>query len=168
MALTVNDVRGLGNPLRTYNFELLLPSLPGGGSSDILRLHIVTTVMPGFGSESAERAHHGHVIKHAGRATFPRTFSAEYFESADLKVHSILRKWHAYQWEPETGRQRDEDEYKTTGFLQLLGNDRKMTKQFEIRGMYIEDVADVNLDGSSSEIVRIPVTFSYDDWIENT
>lgn len=166
MSLTLKDVRGFGNPLRAYNFDLIIPVLPGGAAGEALRLHIVSTNIPGFSSEPMERAHHGVVIKHAGRGMYPRSWTNEFFESADLKVYNALLRWHGLQWDRETGAQADDNAYKTEGYLHLLGNDRKPTKKFVLEGLWIEDIPDVLMDSGTSEVVRVPVTWSYDRWVE--
>ena len=164
MALTLTDVRGMGNTLKQNNYDLVIPNPPAGGDGDILRLAVASSAIPGFSSEIVERAHHGHVIKEAGRGMFPRTLPAEFFETSELTALTLLKAWHTLQWNNETGEQSDTNAYKTDGYIILLDAARKESKKVRFKGLFIEDVADSPLDGASSEIVRVSVTFSYDDW----
>lgn len=162
MSITLNDVRSIGNPLRQYDFDFVIPSMPGGGDGNVIRIHITNTNIPGFSVESFESNHHGHTIKHAGRGIHARTYTVEYEETSDLRIYNAFRAWRDLQWDPETGEQAEPEEYKTVGQLQLLNGAKEITKKIDLIGLYVEDVADVPLDGAVSDSVKISVTFSYD------
>lgn len=164
MAATLDDVRNLGDSLRQFNFELVIPNIPGGGDGDILRLRIVTSAIPGLSSEMIERAQHGFTIKEAGRGNTPRALPCEFFESSDLVVYRMLKDWHGLQWNPRTGAQAATSVYKTKGYIKVLGNDRKERVSLVLEGVCIEDIPDSALSGESSEQVRLAPTFSYDFW----
>lgn len=164
MPATLNEARNLGDSLRQYNFELVIPNVPGGGDGDILRLRVISTSLPGLSSEMVERAQHGFTIKEAGRGNTPRSLPCEFFESSDLTVYKMLKAWHTLQWNPQTGAQATASVYKTKGYIKVLGNDRAEKVSIVLNGLCIEDVPDSALSGESSEQVRIAPTFSYDDW----
>jgi len=162
MPVTLEDVRRIGDPLRSYNFDLLITSMPGNGDGNLIRLSVTTASIPGFAVESFESNHHGHTIKHAGRGIHTRTLTIEYEESSDLRIYNAFRSWRDLQWHPVTGVQAEPAEYKTDGFLELYDAGKNQTKRIKMIGMYVEDVADSILDGAASDSVKVSVTFSYD------
>lgn len=164
MAATLNDVRNLGDSLRQYNFELVIPNVPGGGDGDILRLHVISTTIPGLSSEMIERSQHGFTIKEAGRGNTPRSLACEFFENSDLVIFRMLQAWHKLQWDPQTGAQAQSSVYKTKAYLKVLGNDRSEKASILLEGLCIEDIPDIAMSGESSEQARVAPTFSYDNW----
>ena len=165
MAVTLDDVRGSSNPLISYNYDLVIPTVPGGGNGDVLRLHLLNTNIPGFGVEVFESNHHGFVIKHPGKKSYPRVLTAEYEESNDLTVLNAIRGWHDLMVDPDTGIQAPAALYKVDMFLELLSNDKAIAGTVRLRGCFPEEVPDTPLDGATSDAVRISVNFSYDDHI---
>ncbi len=164
MALTLEDVRGLSDSLKNFNFDLVIPNVPGGGDGEAFRLHVVTAAIPGLSSEIIERAHHGFTVKEAGRGQFPRVFPCEFYESSDLKIFKALKAWHDLQWDKNTGAQAARTVYTTSIYLKTLGNDRNESASIKMNSCFIEDIADSPVSGDNSETVRVSVTFSYDDW----
>lgn len=166
MAVQLSDVRQYGDPLRSYNFDLVIPSMPGFGNGLFLRIGVTTTSIPGAGSNTFESNHHGHTLKHAGRGTHPRTLVAEYEETGNLDVINAFRSWRNLQWDPETGVQAPPDVYKTDGFLQLFNSSKELIKNMRIRGLFVEEIADAPLDGGADDSVKVSITFSYDDHVD--
>ena len=164
MALNLDDVRGLADSLKNYNFDLVIPNVPGGGDGEALRLHVVTTSIPGLSSEMIERAMHGFIIKEAGRGRFPGVLPTEYVESSELVIFKAMKAWHDLQWDKKTGAQATATIYKTNAFLHILGNDRSVKATIKLSGVCIEEISDTPMSGESSELVRASVTFSYDYW----
>ena len=166
MAITLQDVRGLAEPLRQYNYEFVVPDVPGAGDGGVLRIAVVTASIPGMQSEPFELSHGGFVTKHAGRGMYPRSLAIEYREGADLNVYNSLLAWHGLQWNRETGVQADESMYKTNALFRILDHSKAVAGTFNLEGVFIEDVGDVSMDYASSAEVRVPVTFSYDLWLK--
>lgn len=164
MAYTIEQVRNLGSPQKSYNFEIVIPDIPGGASGDSLRLRVNTATIPGFGSnEPIEAAHGGHVVKYPGRGTYPRTWTFEVMEYEDMFWYDALQKWHALQWDRDTGVQQTPDQYKKTVEVHLLNSNKDVTMKVILHGAYIEDVPDVTLDYNSSTPVNVSVTLGYDN-----
>ncbi len=161
---SLQDIKNLSDSLRQQNFELVIPNIPNGGDSDILRLRCANSSLPGFSSEMTERALHGHVVKEAGRGVFPRTIAAEFVEGAEMPILTMMKDWHRLQWDPATGVQAPSAIYKVTGYLDVYNAAKEKVKRLVLSGLCIEDVADTAMSGEGSEAVRVSVTFSYDDW----
>ena len=165
--VTLNDVRGIGDPLRIYNYDLVITEPPGAtANGQVLRISNTNTSIPGVGVESFESNHHGHTLKHPGRGIHPRTLTAEYEERSNGIVLTTLRAWRELAWNTETGAQAVSADLKVDGFLELYDTEENLIKTIRIRGMYVEDIADTPLDGATSDSVKVTVTFSYDNTID--
>lgn len=166
MAITLNDVRSIGDPLRQYNATLTITSIPGGvGNGEAIAIAVTTHNIPGSGVTSFESTHHGHVIKHAGRGIHPRILTVEYEERSDLSILKSFVAWKELQWNTDTGEQADSSAYKTEGILDLFSHDGSIVGHIKLRGMYIEEISDVPLDGAADDSVKISINFSYDNWV---
>lgn len=164
MTVNLQNLRQMP-PLRQYNFELIIPSWPGGGDGSLLRIPVLTTSLPGFSNEPIESAVAGFVEKFAGRGMYPRSLPVEYRETRTVAVWTALYDWNQMAFNSETGVQSEDaigSGYKTTGYLKLYNEAREEAKSITFEGMWPEDVSDVSLDGSASEVVRVSATFSYD------
>lgn len=164
MTVNLQNLRQMP-PLRQYNFELIIPSWPGGGDGSLLRIPVLTTSLPGFSSEPIESMVAGFTEKFAGRGMFPRSLPVEYRETRTVAVWSALYDWNQMAFDSETGVQSEDiigSGYRTTGYLKLYNEARDEVKSITFEGMWPEDVSDVSLDGSASDVVRVSATFSYD------
>jgi len=164
MAITLQEVKNLSDGLRQHNFMFVVPNVPGGDDGDILRLRVVGTSYPGFGSTMIERKMHGFTVKEAGEKTYPRTVQCEFIEGSGAPVLNLLRRWHRLQWDNVTGATAPSIVYKTKAILQIMDNQKKVTDEIIFNGVYIEDVPDVPLTADAQDQVKVSVTFSYDDW----
>ena len=164
MAVTLSEIRRVP-PLRSYNFEFVIPSWPGGGNGDLLRIPVLTASLPGFSSEPIETMIAGFTEKFAGRGMFPRTLAVEYRETRNLDVWTALFDWNQAMFNSATGVQLSDTisvGYKTTGYLRLFDENKNLVRSVGFEGLWPEDVGDSPLDGSSSDVVRVSASFSYD------
>ena len=120
MAITLADVRKT-SPLRQYNYEFIIPTWPGGGNGDMLRIPVLTASLGGFSVEPIETSIQGIVEKFAGRGMYPRTLTVEWRETNELEVWTALWDWREEMFNSETGVQTLDTEggYRTTAFLKL-------------------------------------------------
>jgi hypothetical protein len=163
MALEISNVSGLGSVVKSYLFEILLTDPPGGDGSDFA-LKVNSTVLPsGITYEPIEIPEGGTVLKEAGRAIPPRTWTVECREFEDAGVLDLLQAWRNVIYNPETGLRGSPSDYKTDAYLKLKKSDGTTYKTAKIFGIWPETVDDATLDKATSDMLRIPVTFSYDD-----
>jgi len=165
MAIELNDVRALAEPLRQYNFEFYIPRVPGnGGDPEELRLIVTNATLPGFQSNLFDTNYGGWTIHHAGRREFTSPVSIDFVETAQLHAVKALKAWHELQWHPQTGVQVDEGEYKTEAHLRLLRHDKTLLATAKLMGVMIESVSDVTFDTAGDDVVTVSASFSYDWW----
>lgn len=168
MAITLADVRKT-SPLRQYNYEFIIPTWPGGGNGDMLRIPVLTASLGGFSIEPIETSIAGIVEKFAGRGMYPRTLNIEWRETNALDVWSALYEWRELMFNSETGVQAVDNGdagYRTTALLKLYNEGKDEIASVKYEGVFPEDVADSPLSGETSDIVRVSATFSYDRLIK--
>jgi hypothetical protein len=84
-------------------------------------------------------------------------------EFEDGGIIELLQNWRNVIHNPETGFRGSPTTYKTDAYLQLLKTDNTVLKTAKILGIWPETVDDATLDKATSDMLRIPITFSYDD-----
>jgi len=157
--ITLNDVRGASNPLRSYNYEFIIPTIPVAGNTDVMRMLVTSASIPGFSVDTFESNHFGFTLKHTGKGDYPRTVAITYEENNDLTIYTTLRAWREILFNSILGTQI---EAKTVGILKLLDLNRKTISQITFAGLFLQSVSDVPLRGDTSSAVSISATFSYD------
>ena len=166
MALGLNEIKGLADPFKNFNYEFIIPNMPGGGDGEILKISAVTVSIPGFMTEPIEETFPGgHMIKHAGKGTYNREIAVEFREGQDLAIFTALNGWYDLIWNRETGAQTVADSYKTEAILHMLDSAKETVRTVRMRGVFIQSVDDLSMDSAGGEGVRISANFSYDDWI---
>ena len=54
-----SDMSGLPDPLLSYNFDLVIPNIPGGGNTKALTIKCQSTSLPGKSLEDVTVTAHG-------------------------------------------------------------------------------------------------------------
>lgn len=149
--------------LDNARFELLLGTIPGGGSTTNFTLGITTTSYPGWGNETWEAPVNGHIRKFRGRKTYPRTLSVTYNDFVTFENTTKLRQWNEFIVGTDSGNSSgyrvdysinaDLIVYDVTG---VAIDDTTMWK------MFLNDLPDVTVDGQASAGFTATCTFSYD------
>lgn len=160
---TLSNARGKANLLRPYNSELIIPTIPGGGDTDVLKTLVATSQLPQFGSNMFESNHPGgHTIKHPGRPNFSRQLSVTFNEDNNMSVYNALKGWDDLVFDVETGAQAPDEVVKVQAFINVLNLNKEVTREITLYGFVIEQVSDTSMDNSQDAPVQIQATFSYD------
>lgn len=159
----LNVVRGLPDPARGYNFEVLIPNMPGGGNSEVVSLRVTATSIPGYSSEPSEYSLGGHVLKVPGRGMYTREWAVTLVEGEDMVVAEALEAWHRLQWDRVTGAQAVSQDIKTEIFIRQLNGAKQTAKEWVLEGCWVSNVGDMALDQATSDVLRAEITFSFDN-----
>lgn len=161
---SLNSVRSLADPARSFNFEVQVPNLPGGGNGEELGMRVTSTSIPGFQSEPTEVAlGGGHVVSYAGRGTYSREWTFSAIEGENMVVYDAIERWHGLQWDRSTGSQRPSQEYKTDVYIVQLNGQKAPVKKWRLEGCFVSTLGDGAVDHNSSEALRLDVTLRYDN-----
>jgi hypothetical protein len=162
MRTSLQDVRSLSDPLQSYNWDLIIPVMPGTSNSRTFTYKAQSTSIPGFQLEQVPVALHGVELRYAGRANFSHSFQVTLIETRDIGTRDMLRRWSrlARDWTTNTGTYKEI--YGTSVELVLYDDIPIEIKRIRLVGCWPETVDDSSLDGTSSAVVTTSVTFSYD------
>lgn len=162
----LSDVSGLPDPLLQYQFELIIPTIPGQGNGKGLAQRCKTTSLPGSQLEDVEVTLHGVTVKYAGRTTFSHDLQATLVETRDLYVRDTIRKWLDFCRDIRNTSGNYKSQYATTAIIQLYDDTNTVIRQIKLSGFFPKTLDDAGVDGSASSPVEPSVTFSYDYWTD--
>lgn len=157
-----SDVRSLPDPLLSYNFDLIIPVVPGGGDGKGLTIRCKSTSIPGTSVDDVTVSLHGIDLKYAGRQMWSHTLSVTYQETRDMLVRFALKSWIEFARNSRQNTGQYKANYATNADLVLYDDAGKTIRTIRIEGFFPQNMDDAALDGASSTAVEISVTFNYD------
>ena len=162
---SLNDMLGsIVDPALPWNFDLVIDRLPTGVSGNVrdITIRCQTTSMPGVQFSPVEVEAHGVKLKYRGRKQYQNTIECQFIENVDWSTYQLFKEWANLQlnWTNNTGS--SSAIYKTTGTIITYDDAGNVTKEQAIKGLWIEQIQDIQLDGSQDGYVQPNVTFSYD------
>jgi hypothetical protein len=161
--IAFQDINVLPDFLDQVAYEFVLGVIPGAGDSRRLTLHTQQVSIPGAGNEAWEVLLHGHAFRQRGRKTFPRQLSVTFIEGGDLAVYNILKAWDEYIAGSESGNSATyKAGYVITAFLNIYDTVGNIAGIIRFDNFFLQEISDIQLDGTSSGQVAVSVTFSYD------
>lgn len=157
------DMSGLPDPVLSYNFDLLIPNLPGGGNSKALTIKCQSTSLPGMSLEDVTVAAHGIELKYAGRPIYTHTLSATFWETRDMTTRDALMANMLLARNAKANTGDYKVNYSTLGFI-LLYDDTgsNVIRTTQLEGFYTQDLQEVALDGATSTALQMQATFFFD------
>lgn len=161
---SLNDVLSLADPATQWNFDLLLPSIPGSSDTRDLTFKCMTTDMPGTAVEAVEIPLHGVTIQRAGRRIYTHQLNATFMETVDYSTREKFRRWFETMrsWTTNTGT--SSAGYRVSAQVVVYNDLPAVVRTCNIVGLWPETMADVPLDGGSSALVTLQIGFRYDLW----
>lgn len=164
------DVRGiLSDAQDTEKFDFIIPGIPGGiaGDGRAMAIACQQAVYPGRSNEIMEAPIHGTQVNFAGRAIMPRTLNIVYIETHELMVTNIMQNWFEYQTGTISGV--------ASGYKSQYSVDGAVVYKYDVTGriadtavfygLQPEEMPDVTLDGSSTNLWTVNLTFRYDFYL---
>lgn len=156
------DIRSLPDPLLSYNFDLIIPNVPGGGDAKRLTIKCMSTSIPGTSVEDVTVSLHGVDIKYAGRQMFTHSLQVTYLETRDMSTRNAIKAWIEFARNTRNNSGEYKVNYSTLADLVLYDDANKIIKTVTMEGFFPQTMDDSALDGSNSAPVNISVTFAYD------
>lgn len=161
---SLNDVRGLVDPLQEWNFDLFFPRIPGIGGNQTRNLTIKcqTTALPGMQLDQVTVALHGVEVNFAGRQIYQKTFTATFIETRDTGTRTAIRGWIEFARNNRTNQGNYKSDYAVDLEMTLYDDIPNVVQRTMLRSAFPINLDDSNLDGGNSGILTYNVTFSYD------
>jgi hypothetical protein len=164
--LGLSDVNSLPDPLLAYQFQWIVPNIPGSGSGAGLQLRCRSATVPGEQKDDVAVDLHGVTLKFAGRTTFNHDLSFSFYETRDGYVMNQLKAWLAYSRNIIQTTGTYKKQYSTTSFIYLFDDTNSVIKQIKLNNTFLKDMQDISgFEGGSSSPIEISATMSF-DWPE--
>lgn len=162
-----DDVVALPDPLLQFNFDLIIPQIPGANNYDVrtFKTKIMTTSIPGRTIEPVEIALHGSTIDTAGRVQYTRTLAFEMLETRDMSSRDALMAWHRLT-RNDSSLGEYYANYTTTVDLRLYDDKDRIVRIIRLYNCWLESFDDAGLDGSASASVTISGTLRYSKYLD--
>ena len=159
---SLQDVRGLPDIFQTWNFDLFLPSIPGGGDTRSITLKTQTTSVPVSTIDPVDVPLHGVNLQFAGRQTFTHTLQMTVLETRDMTTRDAFRLWQEYARSQQSNSGNYKSAYAITAELVLYDDVPSPVKSIFLQGCWCTAVGDLALDGSSSTPGSYEITLQFD------
>lgn len=161
---SLQDVLSLQDPAVSWNFDLLLPSIPGSSDTRDLTFKCMTTDLPGSAIDPVEVALHGVTLQYAGRKTYTHDLNATFLESADYMTREKFRRWQESMrsWRNNSGSLAAA--YKVQAQIVVYNDIPAVVKTCQVTGLWPATINEVPLDGSASNLVTLQIGFKFDLW----
>ena len=162
----IESLKSLGEPLKTFNYEVFIPQVPGNGiDGSNVRFYVDQASLPAVGTEQVSVFAGGHELRYAGRGIYPHEWTIGMRAYENRETLNMLTIWHNLQWDRINGTQNVSDVYKTTVFIQLNDSAGGVSHRIRMIGAFIANIGDVPLSPDSSNAIIVPVTFAYDYFV---
>jgi len=159
---SLQQVQSLADPLQQYNWDIIIPNMPGTADSRTFTYKAQTSSIPGSLLESVPVALHGVELRFAGRRNFSHSLPVTLLETRDAGTRDMMMNWHelARSWINNSGAYKQQ--YGVPIQMVLYDDLPQEIKQLTLIGGWPENVDDSSVDNSQSGAVMMSVTFSYD------
>lgn len=160
------EVQSLADPQLSYNWNILIPFIPGAADTRKLSYKAISTSLPGSEIEQVTLEHRVVKLQFAGRRIYSGQWSVTMFETRDLSTRDDLIRWMdlCRSYHGNTGSFKQT--YAVTAELQLFDDTPKVNREIRLLGLFPLKIEDATLDSSSS-ILQYSINFSFDSLLEN-
>lgn len=163
--ITLDQAESVPDALTGEHFNLILGTLPGGITTDLLTIKCLTAAIPGFSNETVEVNFAAYARKFRGRKMYPRTISLSWFEDVRTTTLRSLRQYHEYIVGSRSGvSQGYIRDYSVPAVLQIYDTAGRLCDQSEFGYFFLQDVQDIQLSSENSASVQVNAVFNY-DWV---
>lgn len=161
MPVELNQVTSITDFLQIDHFTFEVPVMPGGGNTKSLTIRNLSAVLPGTGNQVVSAELHRFTIQRAGKPIYGKQFTARMLITKRSDIDD-LENWRALNSDPESGLPRPAKEYMTDAMCILYDMDNKPVERRTYKNLWIGNIAEVQLDGSTPGPLIFNVTFVYD------
>ena len=159
----LQEVTGILDVLQTWNWDVVIPNIPGtaGGDTRDLTYKCVSSAIPGSSVEQVKLEAHGVQLNFAGRRIWTQTWDATFVESRDSSTRGKMMGWLEMMrsWANNNGSYKSQ--YAKTVELTLYDDLPQAVREIKLINAFPTAIGEVTLDNSSG-IIQYAVTFSYD------
>ena len=158
-AIHLANSRGGFEPQRGHNFELVIT--PPTGDAEILFKSVETAAAISHNSEPLAIPYMNETVYIAGRPLYAPG-AVVYRDMVDKQVWSTIEAWYRSIYDVETSEIGFAADYKAGGTLILYDVKGNNIREWDLIGLWPQDISSEAPSHMSGDIFRINVTFQYD------
>lgn len=149
------------DPLQTWNWDLIIPRIPGAADTRELTYKCTSTTIPGSSIEPVGMEAHGVKLNFAGRRVWSGTWNATFIESREGSTRDHFVKWMEMtrSWENNTGSYKSQ--YAVPIEITQYDDLPVAVRRIKLINAFPTAMGEPQLDQQSG-IVTYEITFSYD------
>jgi len=160
---SIQEFRQLKDPLLSYNFDLLLPNIPGGGSSRELKISCQGTSIPGTSVDQVTVGLHGVYLNYMGMQRWSQRLDASFYETRDLDTRTAFLNWIQFARSTIQNSGTLKANYAVTGKLYLYNDIPQVTRTINLYGLFPLVFNDSQMEGvGPASPISQSVSFAYD------
>ena len=161
----------LGEPLKQYSWEVVIPDPPALLIPVTLGFSIRArgASIPGSGNEAFQTRWGPFTYNHTGKRTYPRRLGLRFEEGYKFPILPMLAFWNDLIFSESTGVGFPQKNLTSNMWIRLLGPEMEPTgiqptSTIHVYSAFPVEVPDSPLDYASPTQVFYDVTFAYDYW----
>lgn len=158
---TIQQMMATPDPFMSWDWELVIPRIPGIADSRQFTIRATATSIPGKLMEQLTWEGHGVKLRYGGKVSFDDTWEVTLIEARDMLTRTMMTTWidFARSWEDNTGAYKEE--YAVPASLTLLDSKGQGVRDIQLINCFPTQLGQATLDQGSG-IVNYQCTFSFD------
>ena len=158
---SLQNARSLPDPLFTYNWDIFIPNLPGGGDTRALTWKATSASIPAVLLESVPVNLGPVELRYAGRENYSHSWPVTLHETRDVGSRAAILAWQKIARDNINNTGNYKEVYAPSMELVLYDDIPAEVRRIVLYGVWPETVDEPQLDRASGA-VSLAVTFSYD------
>jgi hypothetical protein len=168
---SIDQLRALPDYQKVTKWDMRFLSLPVIGAlaipaAELLNLRCETIEIPQKSNEKIEVQIRGHKTYHAGITSYNGDMNVTFTETVDNTVKNFFKAWSELIYGTRSGTAFTKKEYEGVLQITLLDSKDVPVYSYIMYGVFPVSGDFGSLEGSSSEVQRPSITFSYDFYTE--
>lgn len=161
---TIQNIRSVGNPQRSYEFEVEILGNSTTGSLPLLTERVQNATIPETSVETIEINYKGRKTIHAGRDASSHTATVTFWDDEDHSAYRFFKNWMENGISNSTvGGGLTRDLYAVEMVVKKMAHDSNtVTGTNRFTQVFPTALGDITLSYDDSSHMTFDVTFSYD------
>jgi len=164
MPAPLNTIRGLIDPLKSYQYSIIVQPIPSivGIDAQLLDLRCRATGLPGSSVGVAKVELAGQSVNYGTLREY-EPWRTRVVEGLDVKILRGIKLWHDLIFNPTTGQGSNKAAYEATGVVQLLDNSNNVVLTRTLIGLFPQKIDEIDLNQERpGRAVEANITWVFD------
>lgn len=158
---SLQEMMSVLDPQKTFNWELVLPNIPGLADTRQLTFKCISTEIPDSNVEQVSWEGHGVKLHFSGRRTWTGTWTATFVEDRLNSTRSAFVNWLELirSWDNNSGSYKSQ--YAVPGEITMYDDTNTAIRAIKVINIWPTGIGAPTLD-QTADIVKYTITFSFD------